>query len=460
METTTRTINRGPDGRFLPKAGQPGRRRRYLDAEEREQRAKRYLVTVPYIQTLSDWSLADILAAIKSHEQGTFARSGLLWQWMQRDPRLRVALNVRTSGLAALPFSVDPATKISPPPEEQRIADLLLERWWSCFPESTLRGSLRTAVGMGFILAQVRWSTGPDGLWWPALEVWPAHAVRYDDPTRKWRVQTREGAEIDVCPGDGQWFLWQPDGARGFQLGGVCALGLPVFLTLRNWESWINYGDAHGRPAIKVEVPKQAQEAEKNAFLANVKALDSTTRAIICGKNLDGSGFDFSYVSAGGTEITTFEKAIEQAAKDKALVVLGQTLTTDVADKGSYSLGEIHNLIRQVILKADAEGFSTALREQVLVPWARYNFGRGALAPWPKWDTKPPADRKTEAETYTAAAAAVAAVDSALKGTGKRVKRVAYFEQLEIKLEDDPGASRVEPATATTPAPAPEVPAV
>jgi phage gp29-like protein len=202
-------------------------------------------------------------------------------------------------------------------------------------------------------------------------------------------------------------------------------------------------------------VPRGASPTEINTFFENLKALDRKTKAIVCKRSLDGSGFDFEYVDAGNGEIDSFERSIEMAHKAKAILVLGQSLTTDVADSGSRALGQVHNQIRYQLIRADAEGFVTAVREQIIKPWARYNFGRAEVAPWPRYDHKPPADRKVEADTHTAAAAAVVALSGVLEGTGKELDRVAYLERLDIPLRDVKPAA---PAPVVAPAPAAPAP--
>jgi phage gp29-like protein len=421
----------------------PGDARFYKPDAEDEKRL--VVPQVPYLQTLTAWKPSTVLAALDAHELGDFSQSGLLWQWCAaRDDRLRAVLHVRASGLPSLPFAALPATPDRPTPEEEEAAALLEAGWFDIFPESTVRALFRAAVGMGVVAARVRMVTGHRGLWWPRLTVWPPEALRYDDNERCFYAQARNCADVKITPGEG-WFLWQPDGPRGFQLAAVLALALPCLISNFTQRDWANYSDAHGHPVAKASVPRGAKQTEKDAFVANLKALDSKTKVLLTQKNLDGSGFDFEWVSLEGKEVNTFERALEQANKAKAILLLGQSLTTDVADSGSRALGAVHNQIRNQILKSDAEGFVTAVREQIVKPWARYNLGAEALAPWPRYDHKPPADRKAEAETHVIAASAVTALQGVLTGTGKRLDTVAYLERLELPLEEE-AAAEAKPA--------------
>jgi phage gp29-like protein len=354
---------------------------------------------VPLLRTLTDWDIDAVLAAVDAHERGEFQQSGLLWLWMQRDPRLKTVLDVRTGGLPALPFTVDAATA-TPSSEELALAALLEDRWFDLFPESTIRALLKTAIGMGVAVARVEWASDERGHWWPRLVVWPGDEVRWDDPSSVYRVQTRQESEVPVVPGNG-WLLWEPHGARSFQAGAVISLALPCLITSFDWRDWVNYNDAYGRPIRKAIVPRGATTAAKDDFFDNLDELGRAESTILCEQNLDGSGFNFEFVTPGGPTIDTFEKSIAQADKDKSTVILGQTLSTDVASSGSLALGDVHKEIKAEKIRADANGLATVLREQILKPWAAYNFGLRDAAPWPRWKTDPTPQEKEEKKEAT-----------------------------------------------------------
>ncbi len=90
-------------------------------------------------------------------------------------------------------------------------------------------------------------------------------------------------------------------------------------------------------------------------------------------------------------------------------------------------------------------GLATTLREQVLVPWAVYNFGSADVAPWPAWDLSPPTDRKQDAEvldTRTRAAVSMA-------GQGAPVDWRKFAEENGVPLLAAPTA--LAALSATTP---------
>lgn len=389
----------------------------------------------PYIQTVSTWTMESALSAINEHERGNMNRSGLLWKWMLRDDRLKTVLNVRCSGLSSLPFRVLPSTE-QPTPAQIEAARMLQDGWATSFPADTLRAIIRIAVGMGVVVGRISWHPGKHDLWWPRLTLWPEESIRYDDAMRCWYALTREGGEEQVTPGDGNWFLWEPDGARGWQLGAVMALALPVLITMYNWQDWINFNDAHGRPVRKVKVPRGATPNETATFLANVRALGRTTSSILCRRMIQpGDDFDFEYVTPNSQGIMdTFVKSIEAADKAKSTLILGQTLTTDASTSGNRALGDIHNQVKQQILQADGDGLAGAIRSQILTWWAKYNFGSASLAPRPQWIAALPADLAAKAATMSALAKAVMELDQAFMGTDQALNKVALLAEANIPM--------------------------
>lgn len=390
----------------------------------------------PYIQTVSTWDIQSALSAVNEHERGNMNRSGLLWKWMMRDDRLKTVMNVRCSGLSALPFEVLPASDVAAPPDEVKAATQLKAGWKSSFPDDTIRAMLRLSVGMGVVVGRISWHAGKFGYWWPKITLWPEESIRYDDAGRCWWAQTREGGEARVTPGDGHWFLWEPDGARGWQLGAVMALALPVLITAFDWQDWVNFNDAHGRPIRKVMVPRGASPDEVATFLANVKALGRTTSSIVCRRQLTpNDDFGFEYVTPTSQGIVdTFIKSIDAANAAKATLILGQTLTTDAASGGNRALGDVHQQIKNQILQADAEGLANALGAQVIHWWAIYNLGRASLAPRPHWQASLPADLTAKAQTLSALAKAAQDLETALIGTDKQLDKVALLEEAGIPM--------------------------
>lgn len=423
-----------------------------LALERTEPRRYKRTAKTPYITTLSLWTAADILVALDQHERGDFSRSGMLWQWCSsRDPRLRAVLSRRAAALPALPFSVVGANfDDDSTPGEKAVARILEREWYTIFPESLIKGLVEQVVGMGAALCRVTWADR-DGRWWPVLTQWPNDGFYFRDTDNAWYARQRNGGDVKICPGYG-WFLWLPAGARSFQKGSVLSLALACFITNMVQKDWANYNHANGAVVRKCYVPRGATPEQKEDFLTNVEALDVDTSSILLEQNRDKSGFDLQYETPGGTTITSFQEAKAEADKDKAIEILGQSLTTDTGGVGSQALGTVHEKVAAEKFAADANEFATAARLQLLMPWALYNFNDPLLAPWPEWDVVPSSNKADEANTLRTVGYVLSAIRSGLVGTGIKLDVRAWAEKFDVPFiegNDIPPVADAPPIAAT-----------
>jgi phage gp29-like protein len=61
--------------------------------------------------------------------------------------------------------------------------------------------------------------------------------------------------------------------------------------------------------------------------------------------------------------------------------VLGQTLTTEVGDKGSYAASKTHDSVRTDLMQSDARALGRVIRMQLIAPMVVFNFGTGVSLP-------------------------------------------------------------------------------
>lgn len=85
---------------------------------------------------------------------------------------------------------------------------------------------------------------------------------------------------------------------------------------------------------------------------------------------------------------------------DKAcdLLILGQTLTTDVGDSGSRALGDVHMSVRDDIMSAAADWLAGVLNTQLVPAILRLNYGDDSEAPILAPEIKVAEDAKANAE--------------------------------------------------------------
>jgi phage gp29-like protein len=262
-------------------------------------------------------------------------------------------------------------------------------------PNAELLKLQHWGVMQGIGLAQNLWERAPGNVtgkqWIPRLKVWHPRMLYYRLDAEELIVHTRDGDRV-VESGDGEWVVYAPYGLhRGWMYGKIRSLYVPWLVRQWGWRDWARHSEVHGMPIRKAITPTSADEKDKQRFLKEVARLGSEN-VIRLPKALDGSQFDLELLEAAADGHLVFKELLAEANSSVAIALLGQNLTTEVK-AGSFAAAQVHQNIRSDILRGDAQNLGLMLREQVLKPWARFNFGDAELAPTPTWSTDPPEDK-------------------------------------------------------------------
>lgn len=373
-------------------------------AEPQKSGARRERLRLWTPEQLSRWTVAGIRGALAEHERGNLSRSALLADNLGRNPRIFAALQTRAHAFAGLDFDVE-ASEDGDQRRAKSVADELKREWYSIAPEDVLAELLRSAVTVGVGVAEIVWST-KGARWMPTLHPVPSSLLWWDETARAWCVQTGAGLEY-VTSGDGRWLTVAHSSVRPWMLGVVRCLGLEDKIRTEAVKDWARWSERHGSAMLLAKVPSRASDDDKAAFfdsLSNVGA-GGTTILVPQGETAQAS-FDVGLAEAKADGWQGFDRLLGLVADDAAIALLGQNLTQETKG-GSLAAAKVHDKVRNDLLSADAEVLETALRRDVLAPWARFNFGSIDLAPWPDWDAEIPEDVATTTKTWSAAADAV-----------------------------------------------------
>ena len=395
----------------------------------------------------SAWSVAQVLATLDEHDQGVFQNSSLLIKAMMRDERIRADVSTRANALAGksgLAFSVESADARYGKrgrSKQDKLAAQVHEWWHRGVPETVQRRILRTAIMHGVAYGPINWVVS-DGQWEPRLECWDNESLWFDSAREVYVTQTKQGP-VDVVPGTGEWFLYTPDGDESWFGGAVRALGLLFMMRRFKWRDWARFCERHGMPLIVIKEPQVFdQESDaRAAFYTGIRNMGST--GVV---RLPGDGWDVTLQELKAGSYEAFSSFLDKASTAISITLLGQNLSTEVQG-GSYAAAQAHLRVRQDYLDADAETFSTALRDQLIQPWGRFNVKgwNRDLAPWPTWDCGLPEDRKIKAETFDKASVALVT----LRAAGVPVDLLSYAESFGIPLKE--GAEDFEETEAPEP---------
>ncbi len=161
-------------------------------------------------------------------------------------------------------------------------------------------------------------------------------------------------------------------------------------------KDWVAFAEVFGIPLRVGKYEPGATKGEKEALIAAIQSIGTDAAGIIS-KNTEIEFIEM--MKDMGTQ-NIFEALANFCDRQMSKAILGQTLTTQPGSSGSYSLGQIHNLVRQDLIRADCEALANTIRFQIFRPLVGWNFGWDKPLPWFKFMYTPSEDLKMLSEVY------------------------------------------------------------
>jgi hypothetical protein len=385
-----------------------------------------------YRPTLEGWTPDRVRRARNSADGGSMLELADLVDTIMTDDRVSGVLSTRTHGLLGLPLEFTGGDK-------QAIAELQGTpdepgEWWSMHDESETAKLLSWGLLCGIGLAQR--IELPRLLGQPhryRIETWSPRWLTYYHQAvsgSHWHVLTEEGMQ-PIFPGDGQWILFMPYGARRPWAEGLYkALVIPWLFKHFAREDRANYSEVLGSPIRVGYTGEGGTEKQRTKFINQLRYLGKSGSFVL------PKGWDLKLVEATGKSYEIYDGTVKDSNEAMVIVLAGQTVTTEGTT--GFSSGNIHDQIKQDLIRFDAQRLSGCLRKQSLEPWALWNYGWRNAAPRPKWDTQKPADTADEAVGLKAFGDAIASLDGALDRHGLQVDVEKLVAKFDIPVKKKP----------------------
>lgn len=400
----------------------------------------------PVGRTYTSWTTSDLEVAEALAGGGSLQRAADLVWALLGDGRVRAAVETRVKGLLRLPLAWEEAGDRR---SSGRVARALEGGdWYLAHSEAALCSLAMWGILLGVGLAQRVWVLR-DGRWLGVLKPYDARYLRWDSQRRVWIVRTATGDEV-ITPGGRRWVMYapacsgSPDGdERPWMYGAWRACSRPWLLKYLALTDFGQHSAIHGS-AIRTA------DYDSGALADGNKAPERSVRNDLCNALAD-IGADTAIIPPPGMKLRLMEATAKTwemfpaqtdlAAKEMVIAITGQSSSTEITE-GQDTGATLHGIVRQDLIEADAQTLSTCLHDQALVDYAELNFGTAALAPWPRWKTEAPVNAKARGEAMKALGEGVEALDK-VAPEGKRVDRLAVFEQAGIPLMDAPAPPSV-----------------
>lgn len=340
---------------------------------------------------LTPQRLATIL---KEADAGDVYRQMELFEEMEeKDTHLASILQTRKLAVKGLDYSVVP---VSEDTRDRDIADFVTEciQGLPDFEDNCF--DALDAVGKGFSGLELYWDIRADKNVVRHIEwIHPKRFTWVNSTVPRLLTDSAPAMGIDLAPFKFIFHIHKTKSGHPMRQGCLRVCAWMYLFKNYNIKDWVAFAEVYGMPLRLGKYDPSATKEDKEALIQAVRSLGSDAAGII------SKSTEIEFVEAvknSGNDVYEVLAAFCNAEMSKA--ILGQTLTTQQGDSGSYGLGKVHNEVREDIRKADCESLSKTLRRDLIRPLVGFNFGWDVPLPWIRFDYDDPDDLNSEADRY------------------------------------------------------------
>lgn len=281
-----------------------------------------------------------------------------------------------------------------PQKRDQKVADLFREQVIECDEPGAcfadLLFDLMDAIAKGYSVVQPHWDTSEGQAQFKQFEWCDQRYFCFDRATLR-ELRLKSVASDDGIPiPAGQFVVHYPRIKTGVRIrGGVAMLGTIANVSKSfTLASWLAFAEVYGMPLrVATYDPEVMSQPEINALKIALANIGHDAAAMIP----EGSKIeilDGRRPNANGKNI--YEGLANYWDAQLSKCVLGQTMTTD--DGSSKAQAEVHDRVRLDLRRADAKSICATVRNGIIAPWVRFNFGDKVAIPRIKIAVDPPED--------------------------------------------------------------------
>jgi len=327
----------------------------------------------------------------------------------------------RAAGVQALSWDIDSSA-------DSRAADFCRQALKDLKFHKVI-SALLSAPLYGYTIAEIIWRLKSDNLVYPvSVDVKPRHWFCYDGDNRL-MFRSRENPTGEFLPD--RKFLVATNNAEYENPYGDAVMSRcfwPGVFKHGGVKFWVTFAEKFGMPHVIGKLPRSAGEDEERRLLHMLDNMVRDAVAVIP----DNSDVEIRDYNATGQSSALYKDLLGYCDKAVAIALLGQTLTTDVGDAGSYAAAKTHMLVRDDIVDSDKKIIEETAQQ--LINWiCELNFPN---EPRPEFSMYSP--KKIDIERANR--------DKVLTDSGVRFKKNYYTREYDLS-EDD--FDLTEPATAS-----------
>lgn len=314
---------------------------------------------------LSPERLASILRNANEGDHNAYLT--LAEEMEERDPHYASVLGTRKRAVSGLAYNVEsPTDDADDVKRTDAVRDLIADPEFEDLLDDAL-----DALGKGYSAVEIKWRRGTQ--WVPEQYIWrDPRFFRFDRVTgRQLRLLTDEDSFDGVELPPYKFVVHIPKLKSGLPIrGGLARLASIAYMCKAfTVTDWMAFAEVFGMP---LRIGKHGPNATEGDIqtLVNAVANIGTDAAAVIPENMKIE-FEETGGSRGGESL--FERMANFFDKQVSKAVLGQTMTTD--DGSSRAQAQVHNEVREDILRADAKQLQKTINRDLIQPFIDLNFG-------------------------------------------------------------------------------------
>lgn len=224
------------------------------------------------------------------------------------------------------------------------------------------------------------------------LKWWDPQYLRQDTYTRRWYLQTLT-TEIEIHPGDGEWFLYTPyPETDAWRHGPWLYLTIAFVFSRDAVFDRQRHSEVLSPTRVMAGVKATTKEGRKKA-LAILQAMQRDNQFVL------PEGYDYKIVESTGKILDIYSAIIAWAKEQASVGLTGSTVSID-GTKG-FTSANVYERVANWKRAFYADTWCAAVRRSGLVFWGLDNYGTRKV-PTCKINVESPEDAKARAESYGA----------------------------------------------------------
>lgn len=205
-------------------------------------------------------------------------------------------------------------------------------------------------------------------------------------------------------------------GNNPYGLGLGSKLFWPVLFKREGVTYWLTFLDKFAAPSLLGKVPFGLDQDAERKLLEALASLTQNSAATV------PTGTEIDILESGKSGSITYDVWLKYWDKQLSIATLGETLTTDIGDKGSKAAAETHANILELLVDADGDLLSGTLKTTLIQWLIDFNFPGAALPE--VWRVR--ASNELEAASVKQAKAKASAEEN--KALMQVVRSAAHFD--------------------------------